>query len=59
MTTPNLIIRQSKFNENLVLSQTCENVFFIFLDGRQAFNSLNYDEISDKFSALEKNYTEG
>lgn len=54
----NLIIRKSKTSETLVLARNCEGVYFIFFDGRQIENDLNYDRISDKYTEFEKSLTE-
>lgn len=54
--TKTLTIRVSKYNKNLVLIRSDEGVYFIFKDGRQFFNDLDYDIVSDNFNDVENTY---
>jgi hypothetical protein len=49
----NVIIRKSKVNETLLLIMGQEKVYRVFLQGKEKFNGLDYDKVSDYFNEAE------
>lgn len=52
-----LIIRVSKINTSLILSQNIEQVFRVHLNGVENFNTLHYESASDTFNLIEAELT--
>lgn len=49
----NIIIRKSQVNEKLLLIMGIEKVYRVFLDGKEKFNGLDYDKVSNYFNEVE------
>ena len=50
----NIIIRNSKIIKGLILSMNCEKVYRVYLNGEEKSNNMEYNNISDYFSELER-----
>lgn len=48
-----MTIRKS-YKKDLFLTRNGERVYFLWHHGEMVFNSLNYDEVSDKFNEIER-----
>lgn len=52
-----LIIRVSKINRSLIISQNQEAVYRVHINGVEDLNTLNYDEASNRYNVLEAELT--